>query len=426
MGKFLSSITLLIILIGCSEDEKQPNQPTELYGSVSGIIYDLATVEKISGASINTDPPTINSISDSAGNYTLNNIPPGQYQVIANKLGYIENYVNVLIEAGQNVVINIPLNIEIPTNSWQETDFYNTVLGGGNSGTVSNMGRNSAGHIFISVVDSTNNQGRIYRMVVDDLNWLLINNGLPNNLFKVEKFVFNSVDMIFVDLGMNGIYWTSNSGLNWEQIANYPEGCINIIDKLFVDDADNLFIIRPDLPYNKLFKSVDMGNIWIELNGWEADLNTLAFISVGNNNGIYVGTNSGKILRSTDNGQNWELLKEISGVQVIQIISSKLGNLLGVFGNDFGIYLSTDIGWSWNSVLPGNTSNTKIISTKDFGLYVTINSELYRSTTEGRNWFLWNEGLPPENPSNEIINITYSGSYIYCASNVGRVYRRIP
>lgn len=79
-------------------------------GSISGTVRDAKTRTPIAGAEIRLTQrmvfdaaPLSTAISDAKGNYTIASVPPGNYQMIANRPGYAVPQSSVSVVAGQSV-----------------------------------------------------------------------------------------------------------------------------------------------------------------------------------------------------------------------------------------------------------------------------------------------------------------------------------
>ncbi|TAL66919.1 MAG: T9SS type A sorting domain-containing protein, partial [Bacteroidetes bacterium] len=223
--------------------------------------------------------------------------------------------------------------------------------------------------------------------------------------FEVTSIVMNSKNEIFVALSGTGIYKTTDKGNSWIKLTNglgsyKPE-------MLGINKNDIIFACSPEL-----FISTDDGESWERQYGFYYDVNAFAFNSKDEIFAVYSGPNS--ILRSTNNGKNWERLtsgidlNKIDGVNSISInqsdeifigtygkSSNSPSNLyMGPKGN--GVYKSMDNGLSWFEVNQGLESKNIncLISTKNGILFVgTNNSGVYRCTDNGINWIQVNNGI---------------------------------
>ena len=99
----------MLCLSGCS------NYQYDIFGSVSGVVTDIATGSPLDNVSI-TIVPGANSITTSSnGKFEFTNLEEGQYTISAQKSGYQSNRKNVTVVSGESVTANITLT-EIPKN----------------------------------------------------------------------------------------------------------------------------------------------------------------------------------------------------------------------------------------------------------------------------------------------------------------------
>jgi uncharacterized membrane protein len=77
-------------------------------GSITGSVTDAKDVSAISGAEVSDGSRT--ALTDGAGSYTIDSVPPGSYQVVASKEGYESSSLTVTVLEGNTAVANFCLN----------------------------------------------------------------------------------------------------------------------------------------------------------------------------------------------------------------------------------------------------------------------------------------------------------------------------
>ncbi|GEM_PF-1446802 len=112
--------TILVVLIAlssitCKKDEPGPTQPPTT-GTIQGKITNTTGDTLVAGANVTTSPATSSVSSDAQGNYTVPNVPPGQYTVMATKGGYNPGSVNITVSAGRSTTGDIHLGIVAGNN----------------------------------------------------------------------------------------------------------------------------------------------------------------------------------------------------------------------------------------------------------------------------------------------------------------------
>ncbi len=80
-------------------------------GTLKGTITDERTGEKLVGASVSLGGTTIGASTDVSGNFTINNIKPGNYIIKANYIGYNVISKEITINAAQVTTVNFKLVI---------------------------------------------------------------------------------------------------------------------------------------------------------------------------------------------------------------------------------------------------------------------------------------------------------------------------
>jgi thermitase len=86
-----------------------------LPGAISGQVTDAEDGSAISGAQVSDGIRT--SFTDSAGKYTIDSVPPGNYQVVADKEGYESSSLTVTILQGSTAVVDFSLSEVIVTGA---------------------------------------------------------------------------------------------------------------------------------------------------------------------------------------------------------------------------------------------------------------------------------------------------------------------
>jgi hypothetical protein len=124
--KTILFILCCLLLISCKKkDETQIilSSITDV-GAVSGHVTTITGDTLVEGAMITTEPFTNKVFSDSAGNYTLPDMPPGNYTIIATKEGFTTDSTTVSLIDWRTVSVSFALAIIKPspgfsfTGSW--------------------------------------------------------------------------------------------------------------------------------------------------------------------------------------------------------------------------------------------------------------------------------------------------------------------
>jgi len=149
------------------------------------------------------------------------------------------------------------------------------------------------------------------------------------------------------------------------------------------DLLGNLYAI-PSWNSDKIYKSIDRGDTWVQLTGFPAlsDHNYMA-LGVDGANNIYASTNHNGMYRSTDNGTTWSNVQDFGfGCGPMDIVfTSPTASVLTVKGYNRGIWYSSNSN-SWTQKV-GGLDPASI--TKDIygNLYA---SGFYKSVDNGLSW----------------------------------------
>lgn len=81
-------------------------------GKITGIIRDAQTEAPLAYTNVFLANTTIGDAADDKGAYILDNIPPGNYQLVVSRIGYQMPVQNVIVRAGRPIDLNINLQVK--------------------------------------------------------------------------------------------------------------------------------------------------------------------------------------------------------------------------------------------------------------------------------------------------------------------------
>jgi len=212
---------------------------------------------------------------------------------------------------------------------------------------------------------------------------------------------------IYITTEGNGVYRTSNNGLNWNNL-----GPTSGQTKCVTYRGDTLFA---GLLSGVMF-TTDLGANWSEMNDEPFNM----VYSFYNESGfLYVSTPQG-VFRTSNCGQNWIQLNSGMSGPVTKIFAHS-GNLFAL-NYTGGIFMSSNGGMNWISRSAGMSGNyfNALISVTN-GLLAGTDSGFYMSTNSGLNWIAKNEGLPA---NKQITSLTSINGFIFSGTYSNSVYRR--
>ncbi len=209
----------------------------------------------------------------------------------------------------------------------------------------SNTGYIAGGHSVYYPPFITYYYSKIYKSTNGGLSWSLIY-GLNNESSELKsvKFINNSTGFC---IGNNGILVkTTNSGVNWvtQNLGlNYSFNSICFTNANIGYIAGNNGII---------FKSTDLGNSWFQLiSGTTSSLSSIMFPSEN----VGFASSSNKVLKTTDNGLNWNSydvnVPYEFAIKSISFLNIDVGYAVGVSFPDYGragdLVKTTNGGQNW-------------------------------------------------------------------------------
>jgi photosystem II stability/assembly factor-like uncharacterized protein len=256
--------------------------------------------------------------------------------------------------------------------------------------------------------------GRTYKSTDEGMNWnqQIINNFIPldfyfdyaGHVYSISKFDDNSKNKIYrSDNDMNT--WTlKNIGLEDRGIYS-------------VSFLGNDIVLA--LTDNGVYKSTNMGDSWSLLYQISiAQTKRVEHIKVNSKGAIFIGTLVG-LFRSTDNGTSWKLLNDSQSQMNTNIENIFIGPQDKLFvTTPYGIYRSYDDGDTWlhltNGIVQSNIGFLKFIGNQEF-IAGTSWSGIYHSTDDGGTW------TKISDKSGADIEITSNGK-IFIANSLGILY----
>ncbi len=198
-----------------------------------------------------------------------------------------------------------------------------------------------------------------------------------------------------------GVWKTTDGGSSWEiktpDLPNLSMSYFGVSpannDVIYVGTGEG-FGNLDAIPGNGIFKSIDRGETWTQL---ESTVNNdfifvNRFVVDPTDENIVIAATSTGIFKSTDGGANWT--KVLSGNDVQDMVANPL-NFSTIYAarNGAGIFKSIDAGDTWvqsnEGILGAGRMEIDIAPTDTNRLYIsaeTTNGTLFMSTDAGASW----------------------------------------
>src|SRR3989338_1006387 len=206
-------------------------------------------------------------------------------------------------------------------------------------------------------------------------------------------------DIMYIGHG-SGIHKSEDGGKTWTFILTG----IAIAD-LVVDPNSENIVYGAGITANngKIIKSFDSGKTWIDIYSEPSKGNSVLTITVGltNSKVIVAGLNTGELIRSTDEGHTWQLVKDLQNRVLKARFAS--GNTVYVLSRNNGLYKSTDSGVNWTQSTQSLTSDSLFSQTNQITsvsvfhdlaldnrlqgvIYLATEQGLLRTVNDGGSW----------------------------------------
>ena len=101
-------ILLSIMALSCKKEDNSPVEPPT-HGAIKGSVVEFGSTDPLSMVNIYSVPPTSFVKTNSSGTYSISTVEPGQYQIVAAKIGYDTISVNVNVTAGATAIADFIL-----------------------------------------------------------------------------------------------------------------------------------------------------------------------------------------------------------------------------------------------------------------------------------------------------------------------------
>jgi photosystem II stability/assembly factor-like uncharacterized protein len=186
-------------------------------------------------------------------------------------------------------------------------------------------------------------------------------------------------------------------------------------------------------PVNIVFKSTDGGQTWQETSEAPPEIERPASGSnIVESEGVLIATGQKGIGRSTDNGEHWQWVISEGGVGIA--VERIKGGFAAISYNtetkSRRIHISLDSGKTWQAIDEGLSPSSSISSIKQMGNYLICGHPdgIFRSSDMGKTWNSVHPGVDNNmfkllttwnNPSSEpkkVFRIYVSGNVLYAVA----------
>ena len=264
-------------------------------------------------------------------------------------------------------------------------------IDGGESWTLQNSGTTERLNevCFVDLINgfAVGNEGTILKTTDGGINWIVLTDTISNDL----KGVSFTDALIGTIVGSEGIILrTSNGGENWEPQTSGTTNNLNSV--CFTDDSIGTTVGSAGI----ILRTIDGGTTWTQQTSPTTyDLLDVCFTDsftgyVGGH-GLYPGE---EFLKTTDGGQNWQILGisvyEENGVVIcLSFINSDCGYALVDLWTANVVCKTTDGGYTWTDIF--GVQWWDLLSTVNFidssnGMVTGSYGQIHRTADGGATW----------------------------------------
>jgi len=201
----------------------------------------------------------------------------------------------------------------------------------------------------------------------------------------------NNPQVIYAGGAQDGVFASTNAGMNWSQQSSGLTLPITIFALAFDDPGKKLYAATN----SGVFVSADSVIHWIDLSGLPADSYTSIVFDLKAPHVIYVASEYHGVYVSTNDGSSWVALKKglPSGIIIHSLAFDSVDHLLWA-ATSLGIYRSDNGGVLWqvlNDGLPANIVVNTILPAASSGgdkglVFAGTNHGFFLSHNNGAHW----------------------------------------
>ena len=252
---------------------------------------------------------------------------------------------------------------------------------------------------------------------------------IRKDLFKQISSIAVVGNRLFVNVSLQGVYFTNNEGSTWEKLDVPFLGSSNYVDNVF---ENNGYLII----YSSVvgFLRMSSENKWERINGDLPEAAKFVYRLNKSNGNITIIINDASfkkhIFTSSNSGSNWYELPYPSILDDINCVENDGNNIFigttkgygSISYDSIGVYMYSQQAKNWKRLSGGGKSWTEVndISAFDNCLFVATANSLQKSTDGGQTWEKVTSGIP-ENLS--IRSIDRINGNIYVLLYDSRLFR---
>lgn len=249
----------------------------------------------------------------------------------------------------------------------------------------------------------------VYVTTDNGVSWSQKISGLAASSLNFKK-VINIGTALYAATGNNGICKSTDNGINWiPSNNNNPLHCNNIAY------IDNKIFLQSD---SGVYSSTNLGTTWNALNTGLMGNDLKVFCMMKSGTTYFIGGYNG-ILKSSDNGQSWMPSSFYSNQKYVTALNQLNGILwAGLSTGSPTLMKSSDGGNTWINAPYYTSFSPEVfdIFIEGNDMYLGTGHGVHRTTNNGLNWTMLNDGLGSDPYVSSIIRV---GTNLFCTQMFG-------
>ena len=242
---------------------------------------------------------------------------------------------------------------------------------------------------------------------------------------EVSEMAFAAGDSskIYMSSTDSGLWYSEDNAESWRPILNR----IAVNDfHVARSDSQKVFAVGTFNSHGKVVRTTNSGGSWEEVYNEASYKNAVNSITAnpGNDNELYIGLNSGTLLRSNDAGTNWFVVYDFEQ-QILRLRFNPTNNVLYAVVRNSGIGRSKDNGKTWDFIKPEGVDQVVRVGFDDQNpavAYMTSSKGLYKTTDDGKTWLYLN--LPVKESAQQPRAVASSRNGMLAYTSIGNTMFR--
>lgn len=263
-------------------------------------------------------------------------------------------------------------------------------------------------------------QNGVFASTDTGLNWKQSSAGLPLPI-DVRALSFDTSGKKLYAATSAGLFVSSDAAQSWRSVVNIPADMYTAL----TFDVNSPRVVYAATAHSGVLKSADDGATWTRLSNSGLPAGTIASLLYDPNQKLLWAAFADALYRSADGGASWHAMSTgfpanagINTLALGGLTNSNSGLLFA--GTNHGFFRSTDAGQHWAqsqfSLADLHISSVLLDATQPYVVYASTNIGVLRSDDSGQNWNQVGSGLPSNQPFNGLAQGGSSYSQVFVAS----------